>query len=334
MLNDCPAPDQFDPGEIDYEYVTDSDVDEISALFAKVFGRELSADYYRWQFMQAPTGGAHSAVARYKGRIVSHVGYSLREALTNGTRGRFALKFTSMSDPAHQGQGIYTALMGWAHSRLREKEVDFVLSWPNVRNHPSQRNRTDFEDLWQIPTLKWSPPMGGSRAEIPVPFPTVSEVNLDVWGSLALHTPGAASYGLLRSREHLNWRYASAPHTVYYAVESYQAGRLVTALVFKLYPAGRPDRINIVDWFCQPEDRSGAAALALLEDYAAKVGLSVTLWHNVHDYPRHHLLERRGYRPSEPVFYFGVFPLAPRERLGNYRDWRQWYVAMGDVDIF
>ena len=320
---------------LEYDWANEGDAEEVAALFARAFRRRLSVDYYRWQFFGAPHEERRCGVVRHEGRIISHVGYSARRALVNGTNGRVVLKFTSMSDPEYQGHGIYTSLMQWAHEHLRAAELDLVLSWPNVRNHPSQRNRTDYRDIYQPPMLLWSPEAATSCAEAcDVPFPRACELDMSQWGPVALGTHGEARYCLERSCEYLSWRYQSHPTTTYYGIESRQGGAVEAALVFKLYPAAKPERINVVEWLCDPHDRSGAVVMEALEDYAVRAGLPITIWHNVHDYPRHHLLERRGYVPSAPVFYFGAFALASPERLGAYGDWEAWYIAMGDVDVF
>jgi len=311
------------------------DAEEVSALFKRVFGKTMSPEGYRWLFSEAPEGEGRCGVVRHGGRIISHVGYLGRQCLVDGEEGRAALKFTSMTDPEYQGRGVYTALMQWAHAHLRDDDFDFVLSWPNVRNHPSQRNRTDFEDIYQIPALKWVPEVGDrTRPAAGVPLAEASELALEEWEPVALRTCGEARYSLDRSGAYLKWRYQQRPDVTYYGIESRKGCEVEAALLFKLYPEDEPDRISVVEWLCNPHGRSGEAVLEDLEDYAGSIGLPVMMWHNVHDYPRHHLLERRGYVPSEPIFYFGVFALAGPARLGVYRDWAAWHVSMGDVDVF
>ena len=317
-----------------YDWAGDSDAEEITALFAVVFARPLSAAYWRWMFFAPPEGGGYAAVARHGGRIVSHCGYSLRQCRVNGADRRAAVKCTSMTDPAYQGQGIYTSLMEWAHHGLKSVDVDLVLSWPNLNNHPSQRNRTDYEDVYQIPTLRRLPSRWPNREDRPITLTKARDLDLRSWGQLATASAGCSHFALTRSAQYCQWRYHQRPETEYYGVEHRESGVLKAAALVKPYPPGRPDRLNIVEWSCHPEDRSGGPVLDAIEECAEAAGLQTMIWHNVHDYPRHHLLERRGYRLAEPVFYFGVFPLAPRECLGNYHDWREWYITMGDVDVF
>lgn len=321
-------------GLVEHAWARNEDIPEVLALFSRAYGRDLPPGYYEWQFLRGPAGGGYGAVARTDGHIVSHAGYSPRRCVVDGRDSLVAMKYTSMTDPDYQGHGIYTSLLEWAHGKLQDEGFAMVLSSPNIRNHPSQRNRTDYRDLCYLPVMLWTPDRPARPQEVAVPFRQIGEVDAAAWEPLARTTSGAARYCLVRSLPYLRWRLAQHPCNTYYVIDSWSGGVLEAVLVFKLYPESQPDRINVVEWFCNPDDRSGASVLEALETWAAAVGLPIMLWHNLHDYPRYHILERRGYRPAEPIFYFGLFPLAAPASLGPWVDWRHWYVTMCDSDVF
>jgi hypothetical protein len=107
------------------------------------------------------------------------------------------------------------------------------------------------------------------------------------------------------------------------------------ALIWKLYPAENPDRIMVLECFTPPDADELDALLSPLEEYADAHGMSVRLWCNVHnDRQRHKRFERRGYVLGEPIIYFGAFPLVSARELPGFADYRNWHIAMGDVDIF
>ncbi len=320
--------------EIQIDWVQDEDVDEITALFSVVFERPMSPEYYRWQFYHEDRGGFKSARLRLGGRIVSHAGFSPRDWVVNDSKGLVMAKHTSMTHPDYLGLGLYSRLLQWANPRLAKTGADMILSWPNRNSHPMQRNRTPYEDICQIPVMKWIPKGNPPVTTNSVPLTGTRLFNFDEWGEVAEDTSGTFLFSNIRTPGYLTWRYKLRPDTVYYAVENRTGGRVRSAVIFKLYPAENPHVINVVEWLSHPESLEPDHALDQLEDSAASLGLPITIWHNVHDYPRHHQLERRGYVPSEPIFYFGVIPLSGTERLGAYRDWRNWYMTMGDVDVF
>lgn len=320
--------------EFEIDWVQDKDVDEIVALFSLVFKRPMLPEYYRWQFHHQRCGGFKSARLRVGGRIVSHAGFSPRDWVVNGSKGLVMAKHTSMTHPDYCGLGLYAKVLRWANDRLAGTGADMILSWPNRNSHPMQRNWTSYEDIYQIPVMKWTPNGSPSGTRCSAPFPEAQSIDFDDWREVAENTSGMCSFSNIRTPEYLTWRYKQRPDTVYYAIENRSGGALRSGVVFKLYPYDEPRVINVLEWLREPESLEADHTLNQLEDWAASLGLPVTTWHNVHDYPRHHMLERKGYVPSDPVFYFGVIPLCSSERLGSYRDWRKWYMTMGDVDVF
>lgn len=316
------------------DWVRDNDVDEIVSLFSLVFDRPMTAEYYRWQFFREDKGRYDSVISRVGDQIVSHAGFSVRRWLVNGSDGVIMAKHTSMTHPDYRGQSLYGDLLEWAHGRFADMGVQLILSWPNRYSHPMQRSRSTYEDVYQIPTLKRSI-QGSVRTRIDsIPFAKVESIDLRGWAGIAHEAPGNSLFTNQRTLDYLTWRFQKRPDTTYYAIEYRIGGELLSALIFKLFPQDEPDRINIVEWLCEPDSREGPPVLDELEQWAESVGLHTTIWHNVHDYPRHHILERRGYVPAEPIFYFGVIPTSSSGRLGSYRDWRNWYMSMGDVDVF
>lgn len=320
--------------DMNIDWVKDQDVDGITALFTRVFDRPMMPEYYRWQFHHQRFGGYNSARVRIGGRIVSHAGFSPRVWKVNGSKGLAMAKHTSMTHPDFRAFGLYSRLLHWATPGLAKTGADIILSWPNRDSHPMQRNRTAYEDICQIPVMKWNPRSDSSKARNSVPLTKTLSFDFHEWGELADRTDGDFLFSNVRTVEYLTWRYKQRPDTVYYAIENRTGGKVRSVVLFKLYPDDRPCVINVLEWLSEPDNREPDHALDQLEDVAAGLRLPITMWHNVHDYPRHHMLERRGYILSEPIFYFGVIPLGSSERLGPYRDWRNWYMTMGDVDVF
>jgi hypothetical protein len=239
-----------------------------------------------------------------------------------------------MVSPGWRTRGVFAGLIKHTHQALRQDGCSLVLSWPNANSHAVQRMMGGYEDICQVPAMT----MAADCAPKPAPHVPdswrVPEQFPPEYDSLGAATLGKARYGVVRSSAYLSWRYGGRPDLQYYLFEERAAGKLRASVIWKLYPSAAPDRINVVEWLSDPDSFASVRPLRRLVQCAAEWGLPVLLWHNVFDYPRHSWLEQMGFRPSTPVFYFGVFPLMPEEALGRYRDWSQWYMTMGDVDIF
>jgi GNAT superfamily N-acetyltransferase len=254
--------------------------------------------------------------------------------MINGSRGLIMAKHTSMTHPDYQGSGLYAKVLQWSRDRFADMGVDLILSWPNRNSHPMQRNRSTYEDIYQIPTMKLSCPTCSRAQLIEIPFSETRSIDFQTWRDIAAETTSKSLFANIRTADYLSWRFKERPDVQYYFIEYREAGKLRSALIFKLFPSNEPQVVNVVEWLCEPECPEGGHVLEDLKEWAFSHGLPITIWHNVHDYPRHHLLERNGYVPSEPIFYFGAIPVGSQDRLGPFRDWRTWYMSMGDVDVF
>lgn len=318
--------------DIEFTFATTSDVEEIVGLFHRSYGRTMTANYYHWQFFESPAGGGYSACARIDGRVICHAGYSRRRARFGRERGHLFAKHTSMTHPDYRGKRIYSQLLGWAHEELSSRG-GMVLSWPNQMNHGIQVLRDDYFDIYQVPALKKMP--GGLKGDggvhdglrdVPAVFP-------EEYSGICSQTVGQAYCSYVRTPEYLIWRYSRRPDIKYYLIEERSAGQLRSAIIFKQYPETNPDRLVVVEWLSDPADRSAANVFEELEEVASLSGMPVILWHNVYDRPRHALLERRGYSLAGPILYFGLFPLSSN-LTSRPSEYRNWYISMGDVDIF
>ena len=322
--------------DVIFRWAGEPDIPSLQGLFSVAFpGRSITADYYRWQFMRGPVHPGSSAVAERDGRVVAHAGYAGRAARLNGGQGVLFVKQTSMSHPDVRGTGIYSRLLSWADGQLAQKEGALVLSYPNANNHPVQIMRDDYHDIAQIPCLVRVPrrDVAGSGPGVEA-FSLASGYPFEEAAELGEATSAGARYGLARSAEYLTWRYGRHPDVGYRVAEHRVAGRLRSLVVWKYYPADDPRRLMVVEWLSDGDGELAAEAFDAVEAHADGRGLAVCTWQNVHDRRRHKWLEKRGYALDIPILYFGAFPLVAPETLPGFRDYREWHVAMGDVDIF
>jgi predicted N-acetyltransferase YhbS len=321
-----------------FRFANEQDIPELQALFSRAFpGRSISASYYRWQFFESPICPCSSVVAEREGQIVAHIGFSGREALINSRRGTVCVKPTAMSDPLVRGSGVYSQLLMWACEQLGVRGAELALSYPNANSHRIHLNHENYADIWQIPALvrrsgrHYSAKHGDFFKDSSQPTFAVCSLGIE---QIAEATVREHRFGIMKSGRYLTWRYGRHPNANYYLSEDRRGGRARSALIWKYYPWPDPDRIMVVEWFSESEDTQAAQVFDVVEALAETQGLAVYTWQNVHSKNRHKLLERRGYTLQTPVFYFGAFRLAGPQALGPYEDYRQWHIAMGDVDVF
>ena len=327
--------------EFEFRFVNSTDVTDILGLFFKAYGgRVMSEAYYRWQFLENPVLPISSVVAVQDGRIMAHIGYTARRAKINGCDGILFVKQTSMSHTDVRDSGTYSRLLDWANDQLASRGGELLLSYPNVANHPIQILHPDYYDIYQIPALVRKPQTSASALAIPRDLPRGCGVSAtqyvfgDKVDELGKATLRHCRFGLLRSAQYMSWRYGRRPDVDYSICELRKAGHLQSLLVWKYYPHENPDRIMIVDWLADPEDAEATKLFEAVEMHADATGLAVYTWQNIHQRVQHKMLERRGYILSEPIIYFGAFPLIDPIRIAGFEHYKNWHVAMGDVDIF
>lgn len=320
--------------ECSFRCIQRQDIPSILGLFKQAFpGRELTREYYSWQFFESPVAPGCSVIAEQNGEIVAHAGYTGRSAKIHGNPGLVFIKQTSMSDPKVRGTGIYSRLLSYSNKVLRQRGADLMLSYPNNQNHPIQILRDDYIDIYQIPCMiRAARETSQEKTGPEKAFHIARDLSFDVeFERLADETTDSASYCLIRDSRYLQWRYAKRPDIDYFVCEERSGGLLMGAAVLKFFP---PDRMMVVEWFGTPEASTSGHLFSKLEDFADSKGFKIYIWQNVFQKARHKFLERRGYQLGEPIIYFGAFAIQGCPHGRGWQQYGNWFVSMGDVDVF
>ena len=106
-------------------------------------------------------------------------------------------------------------------------------------------------------------------------------------------------------------------------------GRVSSYVVTKSYGDG----IDLVD--IQTANPEEARALLV---HIAKLSLDngvrhISCWAPTHHYV-HGVLERIGFQNSSPITYFGGRELIPSATPPGWLDYKNWYIQMGDSDVY
>ena len=100
----------------------------------------------------------------------------------------------------------------------------------------------------------------------------------------------------------------------------------------KLFTAGSEVQLDIVDFVADPA--AAEALLAQIHAFAREQRASqVNIWLN-RNHPSFFLLERSGYAHTTPINWLGYRPLQPNDQLDHLRNYDNWYVTMGDSDVY
>jgi hypothetical protein len=205
---------------------TADDAPGIRSLFARVFGKEMSAADWQWKFEQNPDGW-FGIVALVGAEIVgNYAGWGARLLLD----GRPTLTYSVgdvATDPAVRGmggrRGIYRAMTEAFYEAVGALGVPFCFGFPNPRalevSHRIVGSRTLFPVREVVvPCDAFSPPPPDAVAR-----DSVTEAFDPLWATAATFLTHAA----VRDRARANWRFHARPARWYRMVSLETQGEYV-----------------------------------------------------------------------------------------------------------
>jgi Acetyltransferase (GNAT) domain len=296
-------------------------------LFELTFGRPLTAAYWQWRFRDNPTGRTMIEVAVSGSTMAAHYAVSPVVVSVRGGDVMTALSMTTMTHPEFRGRGLFVALAESIYKRMTEAAMDMVWGFPNVISHRGFLRELAWVDIHEVPTFTRILAQG--RA-LPAPSGNIVELSsIDarfdlLWDEVKTRQPVLVR----RDSRYLSWRYGANPDNAYTLLASLQGDHLMGYAFCKRYH----DTVDLVD-LLSVSDEAGIDLLWGVSRWAREAGArSVGLWLNS-SLPLHHELEKYGFCNAEPITYFGARRLRPG--LGDeIYDFRQWYLTMGDSDVY
>jgi hypothetical protein len=308
----------------------------VLALFERSYGRPMDPLYWRWRFLANPTSGCYGKLMWDRDRLVGHYAVSPARLLVNQASHLGALSLTTMTDPDYAGHGIFAELAQSLYHDLR-RHHDFTAVWgfPNLNSHYGFVHRLGWDDLFELPMLVADARTLVDRCAGLRPADLLRVQTFDSTHSAVTRDLVAArTFSVERSPAVLNWRFCNHPEFNYEVFEWVLEGNhffvVVRSIESSRTRGGR--ELNLVECWIPPDRRYlGRLLLGLAEAYAETEPGRFNLLLPFH-HPLHVHAERLGFRPSEPIFQFGVRAL--RGSRAGLADPRRWCVWMGDSDVF
>ncbi len=306
------------------------DEEKILSLFMKVFGKEMSAAYWKWRFQNNPSGGIFIDLMWDDNILAGHYAVSPMKTLVNGEKEyNTALSLTTMTNPDYQGKGVFVALANKLYSRLRENGFTMVYGFPNINIHRTRVKSLDWFDIYEIPTFSLDLE-GYDRKHVDLKNVVILnkfDVRFDyLWEKVK------ADFGVItvRDRKYLDWRYSLNPQNKYYIFACVEGEDLSGYAVCKKYK----NEIDIVDLLTVNNPDVGMDLMKGIIGWAKNQdSKALNMWLNVTN-SLHLALEKCGFRNCEPITFFGACALDAGFPRGLVGDFRNWYLTMGDSDVY
>jgi len=320
------------------EKYKEGDEVHILDLFQKSFKKSLSPDFWNWRFGQNPFLADPMINLMWDGDVLAgHYAVSATEMIIEGQKYLTCLSGTTMTHPDYEGKGIFSSLALSLYDRVAaDHHVHAVLGYPNKNSHYGLVKKILWKDLCVVPTLSIASgrikESESSALSLIVRFTAEHE-------DFVTQTINDLGFSVFtnRSAKYLNWRYIDNPVNEYFCFEYRKEGILkgiVISKAFLSFDQSGEWELDLVELFTE----SDVGVIALLLEglgsfYKGRIPgyIKMNIWISLFDL-RYLLLERLGFSPGAPLTYMCSKAFLPG--IDAVYDARNWYLAMGDSDVY
>ncbi|MHA7774497.1 GNAT family N-acetyltransferase [Roseibium sp. M-1] len=296
----------------------------IIELFETVFSRPMSIEYWRWRFLNHPSGGPLVALAWDGDKLAGHYAASQAPLVIDGQIVPAALSTTTMTHPDYRGRRLLERTAECLYEVLASQGYLGVWGFPNQNVNALRQMKLGWFNIDDVPALSCE------AGSLPADDPNVVEVDgIDKrFAELAERTCRQTHISALRTTDILKWRVDRNP------INSYRLYCLTDGDIIRAYLIGKTyqdTEFDIVEMKAD-DTRSASSILQSVIGKSISFGISrVNAW-CLHADPHRIVYERLGFAAKAPLTYFGGRAF---RRLGtDFGDSRMWRLSFLDSDLY
>lgn len=297
----------------------------------------FTVDYINWRFFETPYDKNINWGA-YDGQIlIGHAALSAR-LLTVGNRNIWAgQSLGSAVDPRYQKKGIYTSLAKLLYGKALENGIRFIWGFPNHNSHYGRIAKLGWQDIYEIPMKRlWIKDIQKqAKPSLEVRETDITDFDFEKF-SKSVNDDRYLKF--VRDSVYFEWRYGKNPRYHYIAYTAERLGRNNTGcMVIKYFNGSRGSWIDIVDYVAaSSEVFESMVDRVILKGLKTNGVTGVNVWANTHHLFAP-LLEKRGFVNSAPITFFSFYKgnwETDEKDLIRLSDFRNWYLTLGDSDVY
>lgn len=321
-----------------------SDDKRVLRLFKLIFGKKLTKDYMDW-LHRNPAGPIIGEIAEDDHKLVGYYSLIPFKLKVKENVITAALSVSSMTHPDYRGQGIFVTLARKAYEDAGRKGIKFICGFPNRASYPIFIKKLRWFDICSMPLLEkplskdlvYQPSSDGIKI-VRVHSFEKSNVNY-FWEKVSEDYPIIR----VREREYLQWRYSKLKmwgdkppreYSIYLALDGKQ---IIGYLVLKTFEDEKMKKTHIVDVLTLP-DKKQAFYLFISEavKYAKAGGRDLISCWMLKSSEYFEILKKLGFREKIEIDAqpFGGCVNSPELSIKILKNPHNWYVTMGDSDVF
>jgi len=259
----------------DYRYrpYEDTDADQAIDLFSRCFGKARQKADWKWQYHLCPYGQI-SVVCEYGQEMVGFYGVVLRPLMIENREVMAGHVLDVMTHPEHQGKGIFTSAAKAAFSVAKAREVSVFFGFPNKKALPGHR-KVNWRELGRrnilMHPLTRLPDTDENEGDLRIGNPS--------WEDMRMHSKEINSMFGFEAKQHrfmtdrrwewLQWRYGQRPGFDYSVLTS-RSGKddsLRGLIILRTRQYEGKKVGHIIDWLKMPEEDG---AIRFLESAALR----------------------------------------------------------------
>ena len=307
---------------------------QILALFQKAFGKEIDIAFWRWRFAQNPSGKGIIKLLFDEKKLIGHYAVIPVNVQVEDKLVKAVLSMTTMTHPDYRGQGIFTYLAEETYGLCKKKGFLFVYGFPNKNSYYGFTSKLGWQGQGKMTLLqKELEP----KAKKDLSTREVKQIEHFDNGIDSLWNKVKRNHTVIvqRTQEFLNWRFARNPNVDYrkYLISS-NSGDIEGYIVLKIYVAGDMTIGHIVDILSVADEEVVKILLQHSYNYFLEQGVSyISCWIPRNSY-YYGLLEKEGFTTKETETYFGIKILENDASLESVSQHSNWFLTMGDSDVF
>ena len=308
---------------------------QLKRLFEASFAKPMSTDYLDWRYYDNDRELLLFSIEKSGTAPVADLAasYSAFPVVLerNGQALSAALSMTTMTHPDWRGRGLFPRLATELYAFAAERGVALVWGFPNANSHATFQSKLGWQDIYEIPTLQL-------RYDVAVVAAMRSSERVERDDAFVKTYPAMPADGLVRSRRdqrYLTWRYAKNPvheyRTYVLSRDSVlsESAQVTSYVVTKRYGEG----VDLIDIQCADRDEARVLLEHIIRVSAGDGARFANCWAPTHHW-LHGVLERLGFKNTVPVTYVGGRILQAAAFDFDIFDHRNWYIQMGDSDVY
>lgn len=323
---------------MEIKYYESGDEREILSLFSKAFKKSLPLSFWRWRFANSPFLKKPLISLMWEQEtLAGHYAISGTELRVNGQTHSFSLSGTTMTCPGYEGKGIFPALASDVYNRAAQLYgVSGVMGFPNNKSHYSLVKKIGWKDINVIPGFSVDSSRLVSTQSFDVRKISRFEGHHSEFITKTIDGLGFSVF-VNRSETYLNWRYIDCPTNEYDCFELLSGDKLAGIVISKTFDSfvhTGTKEVDILEFVSSPDLDIVQSMLVAIKDFYNNRNVDfqrINMWMSLVD-PRHLLLEKLGFVIGVPLTYFCVKGFV--SGIDAIYDYRNWYVSLGDSDIF